>query len=986
MPQRPHRRQPTARGATFIPCRLSFPERDFRSRHREIFTDNEERQMAFHKDYECVIAGNSVFFSKDSRITVASLPRSQGTEIEFKGVTGRVTVVASALNINDPWREEPVGPQVDPTEPTEGRGSTVETWNHVPLLVELFAPSQAQPVASWRTLAGWQESETFTFQHTIGTAPSLPGMWRCRVTNKGTVSATTDVRLHYNYDRAPLRTLPIPRVLVDHAYQLILEALTPKARISGRKVLITFNSELIEYFGEGVGEYLQPPEFDLPYGIEGEGDLQEFVLDASTGGELQYAMSEEWRKRRNKYQTQLEQARNRHDSAGILAAQKALEKNDAWKADWDQRVAIDHPALHAHVCVSKLKFEREFDLLIFGDRRINIAEITNVMVDIYIAFDPSLQRVSTLVLTPAEITGGLLDLAEDLGLMPNLNDMLADTIVPYIDKAAPYLCRYLAEAMGKLAARESVFMRMTADQVSWRVQYTRLPIEVWVDVGDGLDAPVVVGEVTRPDPTPPGPMPPEFLLVAPPGSPVRRDYHTQQLDKVDHFVVVMMENRSFDHMLGYLGLPDGSRVEGVRGRHSNPLRGRTVPVQLRPAREIVREPVTKIMYSPSHSIDHVELQIADGEMSGFAQDFDNGHPGFGEYVMTYYTGEELTCYDRLAREHTVCDHWFAAFPGGTWPNRWSTLSGSTPDLRNLELDDTRIGFLEGTTILDVMSAHGIDWRVYESDLSLVRTYAKYRLDTTRVVPYYNRYDATRGFDYQARNGLLPAVTFVEPNFRDIPPLSTANDDLAPANLLRGQEFIARVVDSLSHSPKWGKTMLLITYDEHGGFYDHVPPPGTAKGPPEWLGKVPPLIATAEKECDYMGVRVPAIVVSPLAASGGVCKQVFDHCSIIKTILLRHRQKFPTKVFTQFGPRVNIAADLGLALSPPAPPSETARAPISRSSLATPVRGQQVPTAPFVRAQPARDDFHEVLRRGFLPKRRIPQLPTTPVVTGSPTRK
>jgi phospholipase C len=427
----------------------------------------------------------------------------------------------------------------------------------------------------------------------------------------------------------------------------------------------------------------------------------------------------------------------------------------------------------------------------------------------------------------------------------------------------------------------------------------------------------------------------------------------------------MMENRSFDHMLGYLGLPANSRYEGVRGRHTNPLAGRSTPARLRPAREVIPNPVTRIPYSPEHGQSHVKDQIADGAMSGFAQDFENSHPGFGEYVMTYYTGEDLKCYDLLARQHGVCDHWFSAFPGGTWPNRWTTLSGRTPELTNLAIDDSRIGFLEGETIFETLTRYNIDWRLFESDLSLIRTYNRYRLDTQHVLPFDNRRDKSMGFvETAAREGGLPAVTFVEPNFRDIPPLSTANDDLAPADLLRGQAFIQRVVNALrANLANWSKTLLIITYDEHGGFFDHVPPPGTTGGPDAWEGRVPRLHPEGP---DFMGVRVPALIVSPLVTPGSVCKQVFDHTSIIKTILLRHRRRFETSVFTKFGPRVNIAADLGLALTGRTPQTETFAALPRIATTRRPARAEPPdPGTQVIR----RNDFHESLRRGFLPTRK-----------------
>lgn len=935
--------------------------------------------MAFHKDFNCRTSPAFVDYIRLDSGNAASLQPGRSYEIEFKANYGKIVISAAALDINDPWRETLVGGHIDPTDPAEGVGSTIESWNHVMLEVQLFSPDQSAAVASWRTVNGWDQQEEFLFEHTVTTtAPSRPGLWKCRMTNRGSKHSNAYIRVSHNFDRAPLVTRPIPRVLIDHAYQIILEALTPKAHINGRNLNIDFSSELLDYFGAAAAGILDPPAQQLPGGLQGTGSLEDFVLDASTGGQLQYAMDQEFRRRRDKWQKIIDT--NPANSTQAMAARQKLTENEEWRAGWMERVEIDWPALHVHAAVAQLHLEREFDLLMFGSHTADIIDLVKGMIDLYICFDPQLTRAHVLVLLPDLDTGVLLDLLQDFGLAPDVHEELIKRIEPVVRDAGPLLGRYLGEAMGHLGGGDVVFHRLNADQINWVARYTRIPRETLappIDTGIDDDTPVIDGGPLTPGTPPaPGPMPPEFVLAKPPNAPSRPAFCTQQLDRIEHLVFLMMENRSFDHMLGYLGLPAGSTVEGVRGRHTNIVSGFTQPLELLPARDAVRDPITKIFDSPWHSFDHVTKHIANGAMSGFAQDFDDKHKGYGQYVMTYYTGEELETYDRLAREHTICDHWFAAFPGGTWPNRWSTLSGNTPELGNLELDDPRIGFLTGNTIFDTLTKFGIDWKVFESDLTLVRTYDKYRLDTNRILPFHNRYDPSRGFRETARAGQLPAVTFVEPNFRDIPPLSSANDDLAPADLRHGQNFIACVVDALRQSPKWSKTLLLITYDEHGGFYDHVPPPGTELGPPEWIGKVPPLLNTTQK-CDYMGVRVPAIVVSPLAARGGVCKQVFDHCSIIKTILLRHRAKFPTAVFTQFGARVNMAADLGLALAASAPPIETSYVPlpqrIATASFPSRARG----AAPPPPAAPVKNDFHQSLLRGFLPRRKPRQLPTTP---------
>jgi phospholipase C len=153
-------------------------------------------------------------------------------------------------------------------------------------------------------------------------------------------------------------------------------------------------------------------------------------------------------------------------------------------------------------------------------------------------------------------------------------------------------------------------------------------------------------------------------------------------------------------------------------------------------------------------------------------------------------------------------------------------------------------------------------------------------------------------------------------------------------------------------------MFVITYDEHGGFFDHVPPPGTELGPQEWRGKVPRIHPDG---ADHLGVRVPAFVISPLVEAGSVCHEVLDHTSILKTILLRHRTRIHSSVFTSFGPRVNEAAHLGAALSDAATGGQAAQ-------MQPPEFPPEIANTPDARWRD-RDDFPESMRRAFLPRAR-----------------
>ena len=297
----------------------------------------------------------------------------------------------------------------------------------------------------------------------------------------------------------------------------------------------------------------------------------------------------------------------------------------------------------------------------------------------------------------------------------------------------------------------------------------------------------------------------------------------------------------------------------------------------------------------------------DGFVASFTRRFPNVPP---ELVMGFYTARHLPVYDFLAANHVVCDHWFAAFPGDTQPNRFCTLSGHTPVLEDFDASDPIMGYLQLPTIFDALSAAGVDWRFFENDIAFLRLYANYRLDDGHVLPFS---DPNEGFAALARRGALPPVTFIDPNFVDVPPVRTATDDHAPASVRLGQNAIAAIHDILVQSPQWvngsSGTLFVITYDEHGGFYDHVPPPGTAASTD---GRE---IAPVHPDGDpFLGVRVPAFVMSAFAAGGGVSKTVFDHTTIIKTIALRFLAEQLRQDPFAFGPRAAQAEHLGGVLS------------------------------------------------------------------------
>jgi phospholipase C len=328
---------------------------------------------------------------------------------------------------------------------------------------------------------------------------------------------------------------------------------------------------------------------------------------------------------------------------------------------------------------------------------------------------------------------------------------------------------------------------------------------------------------------------------------------------------------------------------------------------------------TRVPVEVNHDYPNVQFQIGEGTpetagsggMAGFARDLATIHDA-PQLAMTVNGQGELPIYYELADTFLVCNRWFAAHPGPTWPNRFATVMGSIPELVNFENSDPRIGYFQGRSIFEVLTSYGIEWRLFESDLSLIRMFDRYRMDDQRVLPID---DKDVGLDATLRTpGGLPRVMFIEPNFTDIPPLATACDDHPPSDLAAGQAFISRVCDAIWSANRFQDCLVVITYDEHGGFFDHVPPPGTVKAPPV----ATPVPKIHPDGPSYLGVRVPAIVISPYVSAGKTDNTVFDHTSILKTILVHNRATLPGSVLASFGPRVNASAHVGQVLDLAAP--------------------------------------------------------------------
>jgi len=374
------------------------------------------------------------------------------------------------------------------------------------------------------------------------------------------------------------------------------------------------------------------------------------------------------------------------------------------------------------------------------------------------------------------------------------------------------------------------------------------------------------------------------------------------LRKIDHVVVLMLENRSFDHMLGYLTLEAGrSDVDGLKASMSNVYRGKTYKV-----RHLQRTALTKDE-DPCHGGACIAEQVS-GNMGGFVANFakQRKKAKLVDVVMGYYTGSDLPVYDHLAREFAVCDRWYCSVPGATWPNRLYALCGQAAGSK----DPKKVPVYDVPSFVRHLETNKVSWRWYTHDVGTLRfTDSRFRVGYLNKFAYFDRRSllAPRNFMDDAKDGKLPAVSWIDPNFVDVSFVGPAgsNDDHPPSDIKAGQELVLKTYTALVNSPNWKKTMLVVTYDEHGGFFDHVFPPAAHDDRPAFR---------------TYGVRVPAFVVSPFTQRTSVSNTVYDHTSIIKTILLRFCQK--NGQIPNMGARVSNANHLGdlLTLSQARPPT------------------------------------------------------------------
>lgn len=347
-----------------------------------------------------------------------------------------------------------------------------------------------------------------------------------------------------------------------------------------------------------------------------------------------------------------------------------------------------------------------------------------------------------------------------------------------------------------------------------------------------------------------------------------------------HVIVLMLENRSFDQMLGSLNKA-GIKVDGVDAKHFNTDKNGKIFYQIPGSAD--RMPATGT--DPGHEFDETKAQLANGSMNGFVKNYEAvmHERGVKESVISSYKPEVMRYYDAdkdasndslpvlqtLARQFVICDKWFSSLPGPTWPNRAFVHSGTSHGIVTMPADLSTISdfrFYPQSTIYNKLAAADINWRIYHSGISQTVVFPRlWKYLPTRHVRDFSEFEQ----DMKKPVNRIPNYIFIEPDFFG----EDRTDQHPPGSVAAGERLIAKVYDAIrGNNDLWNNALLVILWDEHGGFYDHVAPGKTIA--PDDCGD--------DKDFQQLGVRIPALLVSP-RLKPGISSAIFDHTSILRYI-------------------------------------------------------------------------------------------------------
>lgn len=353
---------------------------------------------------------------------------------------------------------------------------------------------------------------------------------------------------------------------------------------------------------------------------------------------------------------------------------------------------------------------------------------------------------------------------------------------------------------------------------------------------------------------------------------------------IKHVVVLMYENRAFDHMLGYLHQVN-SEIDGLTGQEYN---------YLDPYNPSEENKITVNFNAPyvdpdlGHSVHATATQIQYGStptnvsaapMNGFAAQAAQNNPEWGPQALSGFNTSSLGALSTLALEFAVCDKYHASVPGPTEVNRMYVHTATSDGAGSNDDDHLILGY-DQTTIYDNLNAAGIEWGAFYSDVPspLVLRHMRRRENLARIHQMHK-------FKEMCEAGTLPAYSFLDPAYFSIPHVQRASDQHPSHDVVDGEKLLKRTYEALRHSPLWNSSVLVINYDEHGGFYDHLPTPLQVPNPDGKNSTDPPFDFTR------IGVRVPAVLISPWIEKGTVLHRPtgptntseYEHSSVPATL-------------------------------------------------------------------------------------------------------
>jgi phospholipase C len=385
---------------------------------------------------------------------------------------------------------------------------------------------------------------------------------------------------------------------------------------------------------------------------------------------------------------------------------------------------------------------------------------------------------------------------------------------------------------------------------------------------------------------------------------------SESLQQIQRFVVLMLENRSFDHLFGFLKSTN-PHIEGLVDQQFSNLADPRDPQSLRVYASDDAGP--KMPFDPPHEFCDVQKQlygpdptgtlcsnprVAVAPMNGFlycgnatADVANSGATGQGHCVMECFAAGTVPFITALAQEFALFNFWYSSLPGPTWPNRFFVHAATSGGLTDSPGTDQIVaGYsFKNDTIYHSLAKCGKDWRIYHDGLPQTAGIDSLRL--AYVDPFTKHFRSYSHFAQDVKDQILPEYTFIEPRYGGFfdTDFFKGNSMHPKDDVNEGDALVKDVYEILRNSNYWQDTMLIITFDEHGGFFDHVPPP--------------PAVPTGDDDkyanknndfdFDLYGIRVPAIVISAYTSRGTIIGKdakdvttMFDHTSILATVARR----------------------------------------------------------------------------------------------------